>query len=123
MERPERWPWPLLPRVEVLPMPEPWPRPTRLSPWVAPTAARSSCSFMVVILLLGHRHEVTDLVHHPADGGGVEVLDARAHLAQAQRHDDGLLVLVVADRALGQGDRDLLVSHLLLSSLEVLDGQ
>src|SRR6185312_15342621 len=33
---PEREPAPLWPRPEVLPMPEPWPRPTRLRRWVEP---------------------------------------------------------------------------------------
>src|SRR5271154_3691976 len=48
---PERDPWPLWPRVEVLPMPEPIPRPTRLRPVFAFLGARRLDRFFAMIFL------------------------------------------------------------------------
>src|ERR1700753_1848811 len=46
---PEREPWPLWPRGEVLPMPEPIPRPTRLRPVLAFRGARRLDRFFAMI--------------------------------------------------------------------------
>src|ERR1700685_818430 len=48
---PERDPWPLWPRVEVLPMPDPMPRPTRLRPVFAFLGARKLERFFAMIFL------------------------------------------------------------------------
>jgi hypothetical protein len=42
-------PWPLWPRVEVLPMPDPMPRPTRLRPVLAFLGARKFDRFFAMI--------------------------------------------------------------------------
>src|SRR5579875_69932 len=47
---PERDPWPLWPRVEVLPMPEPMPRPTRLRGALAFFGARRFDRFLAIVL-------------------------------------------------------------------------
>ena len=46
---PVREPWPLWPRVEVLPMPDPMPRPTRLRPVLAFLGARKFDRFFAMI--------------------------------------------------------------------------
>src|SRR6202041_2333697 len=48
---PVRDPWPLWPRVEVLPMPEPIPRPTRLRPVFALRGARRFDRFFAMFFL------------------------------------------------------------------------
>src|ERR1700691_2365990 len=48
---PVREPWPLCPRVEVLPMPDPMPRPTRLLPVLAFLGARKFDRFFAMIFL------------------------------------------------------------------------
>src|SRR5580658_1731951 len=48
---PVRDPWPLCPRVEVLPMPDPIPRPTRLRPVLAFLGARKFERFFAMIFL------------------------------------------------------------------------
>src|SRR5882762_3386030 len=48
---PERDPWPLWPRVEVFPMPEPIPRPTRLRPVFAFLGARRLDRFFAIVFL------------------------------------------------------------------------
>src|SRR2546423_14344252 len=50
MREPERERWPLCPRVEVLPMPEPMPRPTRFLLAVEPFGALSVDRFIGKIL-------------------------------------------------------------------------
>src|ERR1700679_2454448 len=62
---PERDPWPLWPRVEVLPMPEPIPRPTRLRPVFAFLGARRLDRFFAMIFLAhapGHRVPPTRVI-------------------------------------------------------------
>src|SRR4051795_9136660 len=49
--KPERDPWPLWPRAEVLPMPDPIPRPTRLRPVFAFLGARKFERFFAMIFL------------------------------------------------------------------------
>src|ERR1700733_14393409 len=48
---PVRDPWPLWPRVEVLPMPDPIPRPTRLRPVFAFLGARRLDRFFAIVFL------------------------------------------------------------------------
>src|SRR5271170_4674600 len=58
---PERDPWPLWPRVEVLPMPEPIPRPTRLRPVFAFLGARRLDRFFAMIFL-AHAPDGSELI-------------------------------------------------------------
>src|ERR1700683_2554707 len=51
MCEPERDLWPLWPRVEVLPMPDPMPRPTRLRPVLAFLGARKFDRFFAIVFL------------------------------------------------------------------------
>src|ERR1700683_5208951 len=58
MYEPERDLWPLWPRVEVLPMPDPMPRPTRLRPVLAFLGARKFERFFAMIFLANSAAEV-----------------------------------------------------------------
>src|SRR6478609_1219261 len=93
---PERDPAPLWPRPEVLPMPEPWPRPTRLRGLRLLGAGLSVCSPKSVIDL----HQVAHAMQHPARLGGVLDVDRVADLAQAQRFQRPALLRVGPVRAL-----------------------
>ena len=62
--------WPLWPLAEVLPSPEPVPRPTRFSEKVDPSAGLNSCSFMLHLqLYLFDLYKVLNLEDHAADAG------------------------------------------------------
>src|SRR5579871_4388206 len=67
MATPVRAVWPLPPRPEVLPLPEPIPRPTRLKRLWAPSFSRISFSFISMILLrLFDSHEMFHSLDHAA---------------------------------------------------------
>src|SRR6266851_3178901 len=85
MREPLRERWPLWPRVDVLPMPEPMPRPTRFLFSLALRGARTFERFInpaLVILetiasadvLLHNLQQVRHLLHHAADGRRVLAL-------------------------------------------------
>src|SRR3982751_5205246 len=81
--------WPLWPRPAVLPRPEPMPRPTRRRAFLLPSAGLIEFSSMSSVLLSvarssEHRHEVRDLVDHPAHGRGVFEGRLAIELAQAE---------------------------------------
>src|SRR3954464_8395422 len=96
---PEREPAPFWPRPEVLPVPEPSPRPTRLRALRLPGAGWSVCrpksSFSVI-----DPHQVADAVHHAARLRRVLDLDRVADAAQAERAQRVELRLVRAVLAL-----------------------
>src|SRR4051794_32441986 len=96
---PERAPAPLWPRPDVLPSPEPSPRPTRLRAFREPGFGFRLCrpirsvvsvSFVSAIDL----HQVSHAVQHPADLLVVLDLDRVADLAQPER-PQGLALRVV----------------------------
>src|SRR3954470_19476869 len=78
---PAREPAPFWPRPEVLPVPEPSPRPTRLRALREPGAGFSVCSPKSLIDL----HQVSNAVHHASRLRGVLDLDRVADAAQAER--------------------------------------
>src|ERR1700739_4583240 len=71
MRTPERAVWPLPPRPEVLPLPEPMPRPTRIRFLREPALSAISLSFMVLIpyflLLADDANEMLNLGDHAAN--------------------------------------------------------
>src|SRR6185295_14132223 len=91
--KPERDFAPLWPRPAVLPLPEPWPRPTRFLACFAPLGG---CRFERFISLVSvvYFNQVTDFQDHAACGRGVRQLHGVADATQAQPLDDELLLLV-----------------------------
>src|SRR5271169_4438657 len=98
IREPLRERWPLCPRVDVLPMPEPMPRPTRFLPEFAFFGARIFERFIIALryrlrcrniasnvstrrLWLHDLDQVRDFRHHSANGGIVRTLD---HLVQSR---------------------------------------
>src|SRR5271154_1202654 len=69
---PEREPWPLWPRVEVLPMPEPIPRPTRFLFSFAFLGARRLLRFSAMISSLTPAKQADSHVVASTNGGGWE---------------------------------------------------
>src|SRR5690349_5574299 len=117
---------PFWPRPEVLPLPEPVPRPTRRGRrWAPGDGFRSwSCIFLVASLVLLRRARAPDLVpaalrplkrlaldgdkevhraQHAAHRRVVRQLARLVHAAEAERLDGGLDLRPGADRALHQG--------------------
>src|SRR5437879_2804262 len=78
--------WPLWPFVDVLPWPDPGPRPIFFRRFVAPGAGRSSSSFT------GHTQHVGDLGDHAAHRRRVVVADRLANPAESQRPHRRLLL-------------------------------
>src|ERR687898_537197 len=83
---PERAPQPFWPRPDVLPVPDPSPRPIRFLRWREPSAGFSECSpISWPMPLLLDLHEVADLVQSAAQLRGVLALGRRADLAEPER--------------------------------------
>src|SRR3954452_19028672 len=84
---PEREPAPFWPRPEVLPVPEPSPRPTRLRFLREPSAGLSECSpmFSFSAIVLVHLDQMPDTVEHPAGLRVVLDLDGVVDPPQAER--------------------------------------
>src|SRR5512135_3604163 len=82
--KPERDLAPLLPRVAVLPWPEPGPRPTRLGFFLEPLAGFSSERNMgpPSLRFLGDLDQVLDRENHAADLGAVGVATLPVEFAQ-----------------------------------------
>src|SRR5687768_488637 len=108
---PARAPAPLWPRPEVLPVPEPCPRPTRLRSFFDPGAGASVCSPILSrpeasrpasprsgfrSSGIGDLHEVSDGVDHALQLRRVGLLDGLADPAQAERAQRVELLLVGA---------------------------
>src|SRR5215212_11111123 len=91
---PERAPAPLWPRPEVLPKPEPSPRPMRFLRWREPGAGfrlwRPIVSSSAICV---HLHEVLDGVDRTADRRIVGLLGGAADLAEAERAERVALLL------------------------------
>src|SRR5216684_5074490 len=90
MREPVRERWPLCPRVDVLPMPEPMPRPTRLRFSVAFLGARIFDKFMARFLL-HNLDQVRDLGYHPTDRRVVGTLNHLVQPGKAQALDHEFL--------------------------------
>src|SRR3954452_22091491 len=95
---PEREPAPFWPRPDVLPVPEPSPRPMRLRALREPGAGLRECRPMrsVVSSAIGDLHEMADAVQHAARLLVVLDLDRVADAAQAERAQRVELALVRA---------------------------
>src|SRR5439155_21674116 len=102
---PERDFWPFWPFVDVLPWPEPMPRPTRLRRLTEPGAGRRSSS------LTGHLHRVLHVVDHPANRRRVVVHGRLVDATEPERLHGRLLLGTHADDALRQRDLKLLACH------------
>src|SRR3954447_7557728 len=100
---PAREPAPFCPRPDVLPVPEPSPRPTRLRALREPRAGLSEWRPMSSGI---GAHQVADGVDHAPHLGGVVALDGVADPAQAERAQRGELALVGPVGRLDLGDRD-----------------
>src|SRR5262249_34676152 len=94
---------------EVLPLPDPMPRPTRMRRLRAPALSAIWLSFIVRSLsgFLG-AHEVAHLVDHAAHRRRVLEDAAAMALVQSQALQGGELIVRAADWAAGLGDLDLL---------------
>src|SRR5436305_1534451 len=110
MWEPERERWPLWPRVEVLPMPEPIPRPTRFLPVLAFLGARKLERFFAMIFLaiapsgviqddsrlwelaFENPNQVRDGLDHAADGFVVDALDDLVQPREAEPLNDELVL-------------------------------
>src|SRR4051812_31121335 len=100
--------WPLCPRAEVLPCPDPMPRPTRLAAFFWPAGGLNPLRFINSPAPLFHDfQQMRDLLHHPAEHGRVGPLDNLIELAQTETLDHPLVLFGGADRAAHQLDFDL----------------
>src|SRR5690625_922752 len=93
---PERAPCPLWPRPDVLPLPEPMPRPTRFARVRAPSPGPNVCSFISRFL---HFDQVAHFVHHAPDSRSVRLDDGVVQAAQSEAANRVFLVLLTTDRA------------------------
>src|SRR4051794_22665464 len=108
---PEREPAPFWPRPEVLPMPEPSPRPIRFLRWREPGFGFRLCSPISSVFVSSaiDPYQVRDLREHPAGHVVVFLLRRTADLAEPERAQGVALLRV---RAVGRLDlRELHGSH------------
>src|SRR3954471_6766711 len=102
---PAREPAPFWPRPEVLPVPEPSPRPIRFLRWREPGFGFRLCSPISSVSAIDP-HQVGDLRQHPTQDLAVFLLARAADLAKAKRAQGVALLRV---RAVGR--LDLRVLH------------
>src|SRR5260370_31965330 len=125
---PERERWPLWPRVDVLPMPEPMPRPTRFLFSLALRGARTFERFInpaLVILetiasadvLLHNLQQVRHLLHHAADGCRVLALQYLVQARETQSPDHAPVFLRSTDGRAHPLDADFFFSRRCLLRL------
>src|SRR4029078_99893 len=118
MATPERAFWPFTPCPEVLPRPEPGPRPRRFLAFVAPGLSLISFNRMELPLssrfVVDDAHEVTDFGDHAAHLRAVDQGAALMHLVQAEPDQRRALNIGAADRAadLLHHNRLLVFGHL-----------
>src|SRR6266849_171483 len=110
MRTPERAVWPLPPRPEVLPLPEPMPRPTRMRFLREPALSAISLSFIALspclLLLADDADEMLNLADHAANLRGVLKLGDPADLVELEADQRRTLRVVAADCAAGLLDLD-----------------
>src|SRR6516225_9709968 len=115
MRTPERAVCPLPPRPEVLPLPEPMPRPTRMRFLREPALSAISLSFiallLIFLLLVDDANEVMNLFNHATHGRGVRQLGNAADAIELQPDQRRTLRVVATDRAAGLLDLDRLSGH------------
>src|ERR1700728_3701008 len=110
MRTPERAVWPLPPRPDCLPLPEPMPRPTRMRDFDDPGLSLISLSFMAASLLpVNDAHQMRDLGDHAAIGGRVGEARPAPDLVKAQALERRALRARPADAARGLLERYCLV--------------
>src|SRR3954471_6570564 len=97
LRAPLRAPAPLWPRPDVLPMPEPWPRPTRLRSLRAPLAGPSECRPMRSSAIVD-LHEVAHGVDQAAHRRMVLAVGGAADLAKPERAQRPSLLAVGPSR-------------------------
>src|ERR1700756_2642268 len=103
---PERDFWPFWPRPAVLPLPEPWPRPTRFRSRWLPSAGFSSWRVSsvselvesVMRRLLLHRDHGCDAAQHALEGRRILMHGALPDTAQAERPQRAAVFGTRADR-------------------------
>src|SRR5436305_3012387 len=83
---PDREPQPFWPRPAVLPVPDPSPRPMRFGDLRAPSAGLRLWS-PIRSAIFGNLDQMTDLVDHALDLGGVFVLNAVSNPPEAKRSE------------------------------------
>src|SRR5579871_1662982 len=109
--------WPLPPRPEVLPLPEPMPRPTRIRFFREPALSAISLSFMVAFLLSFRRPCVTALplsleVRGPSPSlEGPRFVILRGPLSRPPQDDVNLLLVHDADEMLDFQDHAAQFGH------------
>src|SRR3954470_6495303 len=111
MRTPERAVWPLPPRPEVLPLPEPMPRPTRMRFLREPALSAISLSFIALspcLLLADDADEMLNLADHAANLRRILKLGNPADLVELEADQRRTLRVVAADRAAGLLDLDRL---------------
>src|SRR3954470_3616987 len=113
--------WPLWPLPEVLPRPEPGPRPTRLRAGEEPGAGRSEESEMRSAMGLD-LNEMPDLVQHPPHRGVVGELHRLLVVPKAERLQRAPHGLGVADGRADLGDLDRLSLRLRRDRRRVVPG-
>src|SRR5271169_4000388 len=103
MRTPERAVWPLPPRPDCLPLPEPMPRPTRVRACEEPGLSVMPLSFMVFMSshAVNDAHEMRDLGDHAASGGRIEDGGAPADLVEAETDEGPALLGRAPDGATG----------------------
>src|SRR5437764_12214149 len=108
---PERDFWPFCPRPEVLPLPEPSPRPTRLRSRWLPSAGRSWCSPGAAVVSsaidLLHLHERVHAAQHALQHGRVVTDGLGVDPAQAERTERAAVLGPDPGGAAHLGDAEL----------------
>src|SRR6185437_1829153 len=108
---PERDFWPFWPRPDVLPLPEPSPRPIRLRSRWLPSAGRSWCSPGAAVVSsaidLLHLHERVHAPQHALQHRGVVADGLGVDLAQAERAQRAAMLGPDAGGAAHLGDAEL----------------
>src|SRR6185437_4056039 len=103
MRTPERAVWPLPPRPEVFPLPEPMPRPTRMRFLREPVLSAISLSFIVrspcLSLLADNADEVLNLLDHATHRRRIRQFGGAADPIELQSDQRRALRMVAADRA------------------------
>src|ERR1035437_3524558 len=98
---------PFDPRVEVLPWPDPMPRPMRLRAFFCPAGGLNPLRFIVELPLLHYFQQMRNLLHHAAENRRIGPLHHLVDLPQSQALHNPLVLLRSADGAVHQFDSDL----------------
>src|SRR5689334_16622284 len=111
MRTPERAVWPLPPRPDCLPLPEPMPRPTRMRFLREPALSAISLSFialLLILLLVDDANEMVNLQDHAAHRRSIRQFAGAADLVELEPDQRRTLRVMAADRAAGLLELDRL---------------